>query len=110
LRAAAQEPEVARIFVGWVIKRELCRTVKGDRSWLRKIRPWWGHTRHFHIRLHCPDGSSECRDQRAIAPGDGCGQEAWFSKAAVAKRKKKGTKKKKTPYKPLPARCLALLK
>jgi len=111
LRTAAQSPVVARIFVGWVIKRELCRVVKGDRGWLRKIRPWWGHTRHFHVRLHCPPGSPDCRNQAVIPEGDGCGQEAWFSKAAVAKRKKKKKiKKKKKPAKPLPTRCLDLIK
>lgn len=118
LRRAALDPAVARIFVGWVIKRELCRTVKGDRSWLQKIRPWWGHTRHFHVRLGCPEGSPECRDQAPIAPGDGCGQESWFSRAEVAKRKREarmGTDKprkkrpKRKPKPPLPARCEALV-
>lgn len=110
LRMAAQSPDVARIFVGWVIKRELCRVVEGDRSWLRKIRPWWGHTRHFHVRLHCPPGSPDCRNQAVIPTGDGCGQEAWFSRAAVAKRKKNKVKKKKRTPTPLPSRCLELVK
>ncbi len=117
LRRAALDPAVARIFVGWVIKRELCRTVKGDRGWLRKIRPWWGHTRHFHVRLACPEGSPECLDQAAIPEGDGCGTESWFSKAEVARRKrearmgrpKKGPRPKKPPRPPLPARCRALV-
>mgnify|MGYP003952673017 CR=1 FL=1 len=111
LRTAAKSPAVARIFVGWVIKRELCRVVEGDRAWLGKIRPWWGHTRHFHVRLHCPPGGPDCRNQGAVPTGDGCGKEVWFSKAAVAKRKKKKTKKKKKkPYTPLPSRCLELIK
>jgi len=117
LRRAALDPAVARIFVGWVIKRELCRTVKGDRGWLQKIRPWWGHTRHFHVRLRCPEGSPECREQTAIPAGDGCGTEGWFSKAEVAKRKKearmgppkKAPRPKRPPRPPLPARCKALL-
>ena len=67
-------------------------------------------TRHFHVRLHCPPGSPDCRNQAVIPEGDGCGQEAWFSKAAVAKRKKKKKiKKKKKPAKPLPTRCLDLI-
>ena len=110
LRAAAEAPEVARVFVGWVIKRELCKVVEGDRSWLRKIRPWWGHTRHFHVRLRCPPGSPQCRDQKEPAAGDGCGQEVWFSRAAVAKRAKKKSKKKKKARRTLPERCRALLK
>ncbi len=116
LRRAALDPAVARIFVGWVIKRELCRTVKGDRGWLQKIRPWWGHTRHFHVRLRCPEGSPECIDQSPIPEGDGCGTESWFSRAEVAKRKRearagkpKGPRPKKAPRPPLPARCKALI-
>lgn len=115
LRRAALDPAVARIFVGWVIKRELCRTVKGDRGWLQKVRPWWGHTRHFHVRLRCPEGSPECRDQAEIAPGDGCGTESWFSRAEVLQRKTEARmgppkpRAKKPPKPPLPARCRALL-
>lgn len=117
LKEAARDPGVARIFVGWVIKGELCKRVKTEREWLRKIRPWWGHTRHFHIRLRCPAGSPECRDQAPIAEGDGCGQETWFSRAEVARRKadarvrprKRGPRPKRPPKPPLPSRCEALL-
>ena len=58
LRDAAQEPGVQRIFVNAAIKKALCREAKGDRSWLSKIRPWWGHDYHFHIRITCPAGST----------------------------------------------------
>ena len=43
LKRAASYPEVERILVNPGIKKELCDTVTGDRSWLRKIRPFWGH-------------------------------------------------------------------
>jgi penicillin-insensitive murein endopeptidase len=88
LRMAAEDDAVARIFVNWVIKKELCATVEGDRGWLRKVRPWFGHDRHFHVRLECPEGSPECASQAPIPPGDGCGQETWFSRAEVLARKK----------------------
>ena len=42
IRDAAREPAVQRIFVNPAIKKALCREAKGDRSWLSKIRPWWG--------------------------------------------------------------------
>ena len=48
---------VQRIFVNAAIKKALCREATGDRSWLAKIRPWWGHDYHFHIRMRCPPGS-----------------------------------------------------
>jgi penicillin-insensitive murein endopeptidase len=106
LKLAAQSPDVARVFVHWVIKRELCRTTSAPRDWLRKIRPWWGHDRHFHVRLRCPEGSGDCRNQ-PDPETDECGQEAWFSKASVAKRKKVGKKGRKRKPKPLHPRCVA---
>src|SRR6202790_2409349 len=70
IRAAAQEPTVQRIFVNAAIKKALCREAKGDRSWLSKIRPWWGHDYHFHIRMICPPGSSECKGQPSQSGGE----------------------------------------
>ena len=52
LRDAAREPAVQRIFVNAAIKKALCREAKGDRAWLSKIRPWWGHDYHFHIHSY----------------------------------------------------------
>jgi penicillin-insensitive murein DD-endopeptidase len=72
LRDAAQEPAVQRIFVNPAIKKALCREAKGDRSWLSKIRPWWGHDYHFHIRMRCPDGDKECKGQADQGGDDGC--------------------------------------
>ena len=57
IRAAAQEPTVQRIFVNAAIKKALCREAKGDRHWLSKVRPMYGHDYHFHIRIKCPPGS-----------------------------------------------------
>ena len=45
IRAAARDPRVDRMFVNAVIKRALCRRVKTDRGWLRKVVPWYGHVR-----------------------------------------------------------------
>ena len=84
LEAFAREPGVARIFVNPAIKRALCREAGPDRDWLTKIRPWWGHNYHFHIRLSCPYGQAECRSQALPPPGDGCGKELawWFTPEA----------------------------
>ena len=65
IRDAALEPRVQRIFVNPAIKKALCREAKGDRSWLSKVRPFWGHDYHFHIRITCPAGSTECKSQPA---------------------------------------------
>ena len=55
------------------------RAATGDRGWLAKVRPWWGHDAHFHVRLACPAGEPLCRDQEPPPGGDGCGADlAWW--------------------------------
>jgi penicillin-insensitive murein DD-endopeptidase len=84
IRDAALEPSVQRIFVNAAIKKALCRQAKGNRSWLSKVRPWWGHDYHFHIRMRCPAGSSECHGQKDQEGGDGCSDLGyWFSDAVL---------------------------
>jgi penicillin-insensitive murein endopeptidase len=79
LRRAASYPEVERILVHPGIKKKLCETATGDRSWLRKVRPFWGHDYHFHIRIGCQPGSTGCKAQAATTPGDGCDKSlAWW--------------------------------
>ena len=68
IRAAALEPSVQRIFVNAAIKKALCREAKGDRSWLSKIRPWFGHDYHFHVRMRCPPGATDCHGQKDQDP------------------------------------------
>ena len=43
IKAAALDAQVERIFVNPAIKKALCRETTGDRKWLHKVRPWWGH-------------------------------------------------------------------
>jgi penicillin-insensitive murein endopeptidase len=79
LRRAASYPEVERILVHPGIKKKLCDTVTGDRSWLRKIRPFWGHDYHFHVRIGCQAGSPGCKGQDPVPAGDGCDKSlAWW--------------------------------
>jgi len=81
LKAAASDPRVARIFLFPGAKVEMCKTATGDRSWLRKIRPWWGHHYHFHVRLNCPAGAAGCEAQAAPPPGDGCEEaQGWVDR------------------------------
>lgn len=86
LRAAAEDPAVARIFVNAAIKAQMCRWAPaGDRDWLGRIRPWWGHDHHFHVRLDCPADQPGCVDQDPVPAGDGCdaGLDWWFSDEAL---------------------------
>ena len=77
---AATDRRVDRIFVHPIIKRALCVSTTGDRSWLRKVRPFWGHDHHFHVRLACPPKDRTCRPQEPLPPGDACDEaERWLS-------------------------------
>ncbi|MBV6489202.1 MAG: penicillin-insensitive murein endopeptidase [Pseudorhodoplanes sp.] len=80
IRAAASDPEVERVLVNAAIKKALCRDAGTDRAWLRKVRPWWGHNYHMHIRIGCPADSPECKPQDPAPEGEGCGKELdyWF--------------------------------
>ena len=75
VRAAAQDPVVTRIFVNPAIKKAMCREAWSDRSWLSKVRPWWGHDQHFHVRIVCPSDRPQCKPQPPAGSGDGCGHE-----------------------------------
>lgn len=78
IKAAAKDSRTTRIFVFPGAKVQMCKEETGDRSWLRKVRPWFGHHYHFHVRLKCPAGATGCVDQAAPPPGDGCADaEQW---------------------------------
>ncbi len=73
IKAAAKDPRTARIFIFPGAKVRMCKEESGsDRDWLRKVRPWYGHHYHFHVRLRCPADAKGCVDQAAPPPGDGC--------------------------------------
>jgi len=85
IRRAASYSEVQRIFVHPPIKKALCDWSRGqpNRRWLAKVRAFYGHNYHFHIRLRCPPNVSGCRAQNEPRPkdGTGCGTELahWYS-------------------------------
>ncbi|MBV2359250.1 penicillin-insensitive murein endopeptidase [Thalassococcus sp. CAU 1522] len=81
MKAAAQDPRVSRIFVFPGAKVRMCRDETGDRAYLSKIRPWWGHHYHFHVRLSCPRGARGCVDQAPPPAGDGCAEaQGWVDR------------------------------
>jgi penicillin-insensitive murein endopeptidase len=112
LRTAAEDPRVDRIFVNAAIKRGLCRdpAVRRDgRGWLRKLRPWWGHDAHFHVRLRCPADSPDCSPQAPVPAGDGCDASLDWWLSAEARSPKKGSSSKPSAAPPTPAACRALM-
>ena len=80
IRLATTLPGVDRVLVNPAIKRQLCLIATGDRIWLQRVRPWYGHSAHMHIHFRCPPGQAECRDQAPPPPGDGCDAtlQWWF--------------------------------
>ena len=86
IKLAASYPAVDRIFVHPAIKQVLCDQAGRDRAWLAKVRPWWGHYYHFHVRIACPPGSGACRGQSPVPRSDGCGTELddWFTRLRQA--------------------------
>lgn len=84
-KAAAQDSRVARIFITPAVKMAMCDMETGDRAWLAKIRPWWGHNDHIHVRLKCQSGSANCANQAPIPAGDGCEEAREFYGMYIAK-------------------------
>jgi len=114
IRAAAMEPAVQRIFVNAAIKKALCREAKGDRGWLSRVRPWYGHDYHFHIRMRCPAGNGECKGQPDQSDGEGCKPDDlayWFKDSTLHPEPPKEPPKPKPPMTmaQLPAACKAVL-
>lgn len=116
LMRAARYPQVERIFVNPAIKKKLCDTWQGDRAGMGKIRPYYGHDSHFHIRIKCPEGSSNCKAQAAVPPGDGCDKSLawWFTTEPWAKpdpdKEKKPVKKPRlATLADLPKACRTVL-
>ncbi len=110
LRRAAGMGEIARIFVHPAIKQALCERAGADRAWLAKLRPWWGHDAHFHIRLRCPADEPLCRDQEPPPAGDGCGAELdWWLSDEPWRPKPPGPPPEPLRLADLPAACRAVL-
>jgi penicillin-insensitive murein endopeptidase len=115
VREAAMDPRVDRLFVNPVLKQALCERAPKDpaaRAWLRRVRPWWGHDEHFHIRLACPTDSPRCAPQAPLAEGDGCGGLDWW----FAEKKRRDRQAARDKYKTsvgerprLPDECDALV-
>lgn len=106
LKAAAQSPAVDRIFVNAYIKQELCQSIVEDKGWLHKIRPWYHHDDHFHMRLACPPDSPSCIRQKPLPIGDGCDENLtwWFHHEPAP------TTKPSEPKPIMPSACRSVLK
>lgn len=119
VKTAAQDDNVARIFVTPAIKKYLCNCKDpsgADTEWLRRLRSWEGHDDHIHVRLKCPPGEP-CVEQDPPPPGDGCGDELndFYKKVSEDPPFKSHPVPEVDAYKPfplssMPAECIDLLK
>lgn len=87
IKRAASYPQVERIFVHPAIKKALCTAAGTNRQWLGKVRPYYGHYYHFHMRIKCPADFGGCKPQPPPTGDDGCGKEVdqWLAKVIPAK-------------------------
>lgn len=103
----AQQPEVDRIFVHPSIKKHLCQT-QPHVAGLMKVRPWYGHDEHFHVRLKCPTGQPGCVGQLPVERIEcDAALEWWFSPEAVEKEKEYRDDLKIKEFR-LPGECEAI--
>jgi penicillin-insensitive murein endopeptidase len=108
LHLATQLPGIDRVLVNPAIKKQLCETVTGDRSWLRLVRPWYGHASHMHINFVCPPGQPECPARPPLPAGEGCDASLqwWFDQLDKPAAPGPARPPKRPP---LPAACRAIL-
>jgi penicillin-insensitive murein DD-endopeptidase len=112
IRRAANYAEVERVLVHPAIKKALCEaapTLGEDRAWLWKVRPYWGHHYHFHVRMSCPPDSTECRPQLATLADDGCGKELTDWLALISRPPPPAPKVPVKPAPPPPPMTLDML-
>ena len=113
IKTAAQQPEVERVLVNAAIKQELCRVEDKNRDgWMAKVRPWYKHHDHIHVRLKCPADSPNCRAQPPVPGDDGCAKGAldyWFSDKVLHPKIKPGPPAKPLMMADLPPACKTVL-
>lgn len=105
--------KVERIFINPKMKRDICLDPKKHgltTEQLRKLRAWFGHDDHIHVRLYCPKDSPDCVAQKPVPEGDGCNDlDWWFSEEATKDAPKYSKDSQKQNYlekiNKLPARC-----
>lgn len=115
LRTVAEQPEVERVLVNAAVKKKMCELEgKHHHAWMAKLRPWYFHRSHFHVRLKCPADSPHCRHQPPVPVGDGCAKKDlafWFAKKTLNVKPETPRQKLEKPLTMagLPAACQQVL-
>ena len=103
------------MLVNAAVKKKMCELEgKHHYAWMAKLRPWYFHTSHIHVRLKCPAGSMHCRHQPPVPAGDGCAKKDiafWFSKKTLNVKPETPRQKLERPLTMagLPAACQQVL-
>lgn len=114
IRFFADDSSVERIFINPAFKKQLCAyngPLRLSPEQQHKMRAWWGHDDHIHVRLKCPADSPKCVSQKPVPAGEGCGEELnwWFSEEAKAADYESNWNELKSIYlekiKKLPTKC-----
>ncbi len=114
----ANHEEVERIFINFDFKKKLCddnslnKLTRLTKEEHHKLRPWWGHDDHIHVRIKCPKDDSKCQSQNPIPEGDGCNEKDlqwWYSEESILKNREISLDEIKRNYlekiKNLPKEC-----
>lgn len=114
LKRAASYAKVERVLVHPAIKKAVCEMTTGDpdRAWLSKLRPYWGHYFHFHVRIGCPADATDCTHQAAVPGDDGCGKEVADWLKLIARPARPGpppSEQRQITMEQLPAQCRVVL-
>lgn len=99
----AGQDEVERIFVNVAIKKRLCQKLGAGDARLIKLRPWFGHDDHYHVRLRCPSSEGDCVPQKAPA-GVECDEKDlkyWYSDEVIDGLKNPKPEPAKTVHVPI---------
>lgn len=97
IKATAEDKRVARIFVNPGVKKRLC-TLFPNQEFLKKVRPWFRHHEHFHVRLKCPENSPKCKNQEPSTAIECSGEDFdwWFSEDFTREYDRRYGKKNKS--------------
>lgn len=108
LKLASEDSRVERIFVHHLIKRYLCEKFS-NQKWIEKIRPWYGHDDHFHLRLKCPEDNLRCVHEPLVQEVHfGCSTELdwWLTAEAKSEAiKHRDAQKSRRDLPELPQAC-----
>jgi penicillin-insensitive murein endopeptidase len=110
LKSFAEQDQIDRVLVHYAIKKELCERAPKE-AWIRKIRPWYGHDHHFHIRVKCAASDQKCKDGEPIPSGNGCDETLawWWSNEATGEAQKNQHRQTHPVMPELPAECGSLI-